>query len=350
MAIEQLSRSPITRSLHAVEEEMMLVQDVAQPTSAPTSYVAYGEWQKDDHAPEDTIFLGVVWENDYKVMMVGRRLTIGYTVTSNDSGVSWRVDTFSSNVFSDVAMYYDSSSTKTYFVASSITSSVLVSSDFGVSWNASTTNLGAAMNGVTVGSNGVAFAVGNVGYVYRLTTTDGFMTGEELRVGTTTLRDACTVNGVDVYVVGDSGTMYYSANSGTDWSSVTSPTSQSLYDIQAASASIMYVYGANNVVFKTTNGFSSTTTLTVFTANSTTITSLTPHALSVVNSALVFIGSFGGSIYVTKNGGKTWDFTGEPSRGQPITCLGAYQSNLALAGDYYGNGFFLHPAPTQSPT
>lgn len=140
-----------TLFMHNRNSDHMSLTEFTQPTSSPTGRIAYGEWNKRTFSSGTTIFIGAAWENEYKILMVGKDLTDGVMVSSNDSGTTWqRTRTINDKIFSDVVYFHDLNTNTSYFIASSDSESILSTVDFGLTWNQTSAD-GVAMNGVTVG-------------------------------------------------------------------------------------------------------------------------------------------------------------------------------------------------------
>lgn len=58
--------------------------------------------------------------------------------------------------------------------------------------------------------------------------------------------------GDDFYAVGDNGVIYQSADEGVTWSSLTSPTTENLYDVEVVGVNV-WIAGSNGVLYRTTD-------------------------------------------------------------------------------------------------
>lgn len=141
-----------------------------------------------------------------------------------------------------------------------------------------------------------------------------------------------TVDGTVLYAVGVAGNVY--KYSGSSWSKLmSSTTTNNLYSVAMTSNNEVFLYGASNFVAKTIDGGSTWTTLSVFTSGSTTIIR-PPHALSMLTSSVVMIGSGSGAIRETITSGVKWNDATiiASSTGRSILCLYLYSSNVGIAG------------------
>lgn len=111
-------------------------------------------------------FVSAAFSSPTVCVMVGYNTNGGSIIRSKDSGVSWTLasTTFSLAQTSDVAQIAISS--KIYFLVVSKAGLIYLSSDNGLTYNATTTitgsnqQTGASLNGVDIGSNFNAYAVG----------------------------------------------------------------------------------------------------------------------------------------------------------------------------------------------
>jgi photosystem II stability/assembly factor-like uncharacterized protein len=149
-----------------------------------------------------------------------------------------------------------------------------------------------------------------------------------------------TIDGTVLYAVGTSGNVY--KYSGTSWTQLmSSVTMNTLYSVSMTSNNDVFLYGASNFVAKTSNGGSTWNTLSVFTGTSATYSSTRPpHAISMLSSSIVMVGS-GSSLRQTITSGSTWTDAMEISSGRTLSCLFLYSSNVGIAGKCITNYFVL---------
>jgi photosystem II stability/assembly factor-like uncharacterized protein len=95
------------------------------------------------------------------------------------------------------------------------------------------------------------------------------------------------------------------------------------------------VYGSDNYVAKTTDAGINWSPLSVFTSGTTTVSdSIKPHAIAMVTSSVIFVGSTTGGMLQTSTGGSTWTdaVSVEASAGRQILCVDMYSSIFGIAG------------------
>jgi photosystem II stability/assembly factor-like uncharacterized protein len=145
-----------------------------------------------------------------------------------------------------------------------------------------------------------------------------------------------TLDGTVVFLVGTSGNVY--KHDGSTWTQLMSSiTTNALYSLSMTSNNDVFLYGANNFVAKTKNGGTTWTTLSsVFESGSTSVTATTrpPHAISMLSSSVVMVGSKTGAIRQTITSGSRWKNATTIATGKTIYCLFLYSSNVGLAGKF----------------
>lgn len=135
-------------------------------------------------------------------------------------------------------------------------------------------------------------------FTYALTTSDGGATWT--MTGWQGLRDYSFVSLTEGYgasVVGNS--MKVTTNGGTSWSTITPPTSNSLWGVSAVSSSTAYFVGTGGVFWKTTNGG-----LTSSAGSSGTTTDLTDVVFTSATTGFIVVQT--GQIKMTTNSGSSW--------------------------------------------
>ena len=229
--------------------------------------------------------MGVAWAGNATsttVCMVGYYNSIyddeatststGVIIISEDFGLNWssKETLINTNEFYDVAGMMIAE--VGYFIAVggllhpviSNYGSIAYSTNSGRSWStnvfldSSSSHIN-SLNGVSLGSNGNAFACSYMGEIYSSNTSD-------LTHWTTTLNPIysggqllaiSTADGINVITVGESGAIYYSTNSGIDWTlstSVPPVTSVDLFCVSVASSTLAVAGGNSGVVIMSTDG------------------------------------------------------------------------------------------------
>ncbi len=213
-------------------------------------------------------------------------------------------------------------------------------------WQNMTSNYTNSLNDVIVINDTAAICVGGsatVGHV--LGTGDAGISWSATLVSSTSL-NAAALSSTGLWVVGDSGKLFYSSN-GTSWSAASSGTTSNLNDIQFSTSSTAYVVGDGGAVIKTTNSgmtwsnpvSSGTTTNNInalyFTSdqngviggNSNGLQGFTKRTINgagdfgadfqtlsiindiyFINPSLGYAVGKGGNIFKTVNGGASWSF------------------------------------------
>ncbi len=148
-----------------------------------------------------------------------------------------------------------------------------------------------------------------------------------------------TLDGTTVFAVGNGG--YVFKYDGTSWTQLytsllllSSP--PNLYSLSLTSNNELFIYGSINFVAKSINGGTSWSQLSVFTSGSTTISTSTrpPHAISMLTSSVVFVGSVSGALRQTVTSGVKWtdSTTLASAAGRMILSVDIFSSNVGVAG------------------
>lgn len=153
---------------------------------------------------------------------------------STDAGVSWSSVLKINSIYSatlqkfTVGRIYDIATQSTdgtvYFVAVSETGQVYTSSNSAVNWKKSS-QLDAALYGISMGRNGIAYAVGvsntsQQAVIFQSSNSSGYSNWIKASLSTNVisqLNSVSTYDGVSVYTVGLHGVLYSSRNSGLNW-------------------------------------------------------------------------------------------------------------------------------------
>ena len=288
-------------------------------------------------------YLGADWGSSSEVVMVGRNFFDGVVVYSLDRGSTWDRVVFEGDTLADVAAIAGTEGT--YFIAAANSGGIYYSTDYGATWTYADTIIPAYLYGVGVGSNEKAYAVGQVGTVYVANSSTSFAVWEDVSVPGTTrqLNDVSSFDGVTVYVVGNTGTIYKSADGGASWTQCTSGTTNHIYSISQASNNVAMVTGAENYAARTLDGGATWTTMSVFSSGSTTAARV-PHVVSMLTTTVAYMASVAGGIYRTVDGGNSWKVENTAESGQSIFSLQIYSTDVGIAGDAFGNAYVLSPA------
>ncbi|MBA3704606.1 MAG: T9SS type A sorting domain-containing protein [Bacteroidetes bacterium] len=101
-----------------------------------------------------------------------------------------------------------------------------------------------------------------------------------------------------VFVAGQYGTILKTTNGGATWVTQTSGTSQQFYDIKFINSNVGFAVGDNGAVVKTINGGTNWTNVS--------LTSQSMRVVKFINSTTGFITGAGSTIFRTTDGGSTW--------------------------------------------
>lgn len=165
----------------------------------------------------DVDFVSAAWSNALTVVMVGYNDVHGGIVRSSDAGLTWMSVFTGSSKISDIAAIGTASSYKFFVVATD--GKVYLSIDNGLIFR-SLANLPAELYGISVGKNGNAYAVGgslSAGKVFLSSNATSYSVWKTISPITATpvLFTAVTsYDGTRTIVVGYTGNIYYTTNSG----------------------------------------------------------------------------------------------------------------------------------------
>jgi len=220
-----------------------------------------------------------------------------------------------------LANYYAIDVSGSFGVAGADSSTVAVTTDGGKNWTAQTVGFGSYF-GVEVFASTYALVVGTSGNIYR--STNSGSTWTQMTSGTTvTLRSIDMITSTTGWAVGDSGKILKTTDSGATWTIQTSGTSSSLYRVAAVSDTIAWAAGGSGTILKTTNGG---TTWTAQTSGTTTFI----RALDAISSTEAWVGTTAGVILHTTNSGTTWSTISTLTGSNYIFSMDFYSSSLGL--------------------
>ena len=227
------------------------------------------------------------------------------------------------------------------------TAELYYSSDIGRNWTlTATTTTAQFFYGVTIGTNGIAYMIGEKYKIFQASSDSGFSvlttvfnpTASTLSLSSSSLKRyhflaVCTIDGVSSIAVGNVGIIFYSKDTGSSWhASSSSATTADINALSCLSSTVAVASGANGYVAKTVNGGVTWTLLSVFSSSS-----FTSYGISIVNSNVIFVSGFilgdstyQGSIYKSFDGGNTWKLDTDSLYN--IYSLSMYSSVLGAAG------------------
>jgi photosystem II stability/assembly factor-like uncharacterized protein len=185
----------------------------------------------------------------------------------------------------------------------------------GDSWVAQTIPTTSPLRGVNCVSN-VCYAVGSDATVLKTTDGSSWVSLDTAYETTTapSFWDVWVVNSTatTAIAVGNSGEIYRTTNSGSNWSLVSSGVTESLFGVHFASESIGWIIGGSSTLLKTINGGSDWTA-----QDSDGVSFLWGVTSYSTDKAWISGGS--GKILKTIDGGSNWDAV---STGMPVTFRG----------------------------
>ncbi|RYG93411.1 hypothetical protein EON65_58955, partial [archaeon] len=223
-------------------------QPSSQPSVAPSAITLNSIWYHVSAGLSSYLYRGSTCISSTECILVGAASTDGVFSVTINRGLTWTNTILSSTTLNDVAGYSDAGGSQ-YYIAVAETTGIFVSTDMGSSFT-KVSNANYNLFGVGISQNGVAFVVGYSCTVYRSTAANSFATWSSLPCAATSkdLYDTASIDGLTVYIVGQTGTMYKSTDGGTGWTALTSGTTNNLYAISLASNQVGMVLGANNYV------------------------------------------------------------------------------------------------------
>lgn len=324
---------------------------LSKPTNIPTAYIALGEWIKVEATTSSDIFYGSAWVSSNDVILVGRSFTDGIAAKSSNRGLSWTSTILYDTPLSDLSSFTDTVNDIKYSIAPCSTGGIFISVDYGETWNLPSSLIEYNLHGVSIGSNGNAFAVGQAGIVYYSDLSSSYDSWSYVSVTGVSppqLNTVTTFDGIIVYTAGGLGNIYRSVDGGQSWSALSSGTNYNLYSLSQSTNNNVMVLGAENFALRTKDGGQNWIAMSIFQSGSTTVqgspTNLRPpHALSMISTSVAFAGSASGEVYRTNNGGLRWE--SETSividAGQSAYTLRVESTNVAIVGDSTGNAYVL---------
>ena len=240
------------------------------------------------------------------------------------------------------------------------TAQLYYSSDIGENWAlVSTTTEVRFFYGVAIGSNGIAYIIGEKYKIYKASNNDSYSsltaifspTAETLSLPSSSylkryrFSAVCTVDGQNIIAVGNLGIIFYSTNSGLTWQSSTSNAMSTAVDVNAVSClspSVAVASGADSYVSKTVDGGVTWTALSVFGSGA-----YSSYGISIVSTNVIFVSGFilddethQGSVYKSFNGGATWKL--DTLSLYNIYSLAMYSPILGSAGMVAGSPYTVY--------
>lgn len=133
----------------------------------------------------------------------------------------------------------------------------------GTSWNLYTSSTQADLFEVVALGNTKAICAGNFGELYSTNNSGTSFSDIQQRYITVGLNAITTPNSLDIFAAGNQGTIIKSSNSGSSWTTLTTPTTETLNDIQFINANIGVCVGNTGTLLRTANGGSTWSLISV---------------------------------------------------------------------------------------
>ncbi|MFM7022646.1 MAG: YCF48-related protein [Flavobacteriales bacterium] len=190
-------------------------------------------------------------------------------------------------------------------------------------WNKINVSTTRHLNAVAFPSATTVFIVGDSGTILKSTNT-GTSFGS-VNSGTAKNLKDIVFTGTTGVAVGSSGTILLSTNSGNSWNSITSPTVNDLNAVAFFNASNGIIVGNNGTILKTSNGGTSWTNITPITIY------LLNKVLYLSANEVVACGAHG-TVMKSTNGGNDWSIV-NASTNRYLSDLISYNDSLLFVGD-----------------
>jgi photosystem II stability/assembly factor-like uncharacterized protein len=208
----------------------------------------------------------------------------------------------------------------------------------GTQWSAVSSTI-VGLNGVTIGSNGNAYVCGASARVYcsSYSTSSAFATWTDVSpsLASDTFYAVSTYDGINVIAVGGTGSIYYSSDSASTWTSASSGTTGIINCISHGSSSFAISAGQNSYVARTSDSGATWTIMSVFSASTVFIRF---QAVSVLSTSQAFVAGNNGEIWRTLDGGTSWKRV--TSTGSTLFSIGMYDLLTGVAGATAGSGVY----------
>jgi photosystem II stability/assembly factor-like uncharacterized protein len=144
---------------------------------------------------------------------------------------------------------------------------------------------------------------------------------------------------VNVITVGESGGVFYSNNSATNWYTGSSGTTADIFCVTHSVAGDSNLKamagGSSGYLARTTNGGKTWTSMSVFSS----LVTIKFHSISMLTNDTAYVAGNNGAVFMTTNFGSSW--TRIASTGVTLYSLAVYDSLTAVAGAASGSGIYV---------
>lgn len=282
-------------------------------------------------------YLSATWSDVGTAIVAGYSLDEGYLIKTTDYGYTW--NRIASDIHFDPLFEIASkklSDNNIYYLAVSETGIVYNSTGDGSLWSSQQRPI--QLYSATIGSNGESYICGDGFTIYKTTLPEVSWT-DVTPGGGTTCYGVSTFDGVNVIAVGDSGTVYYSSDSGSTWTLSSGVTESFLYSAAHGSSSVSVIGGLDGFVARTTDYGASWTPVSPF--SSAYI--IRYHSISLLSVSDIYVAGYrdseqDGAIYYSSNGGTTWDLMDTTEH--QLLCIAMYNSEKGIAGSDGRTGIY----------
>lgn len=184
----------------------------------------------------------------------------------------------------------------------------------------------------------LGYAVGYVGISNDviLKTTDGGDTWKSLNSGEGRLNDSLFYNESLGHIIGENNAYAYSTNAGQTWTSVSINSGTDWNSLSAPTSAIVYAVGDNNTTFQVYKTADSGATWTV-TGAGTAPANVDYYGVKFITATNGFIIGAGQRVYYTTNGGTDWTATAANPGSATLNDLYVYDSTTLWVIDSSGN-------------
>ena len=228
-------------------------------------------------------FVAAAWSTPTTCVLAGYSgSTLGAIIRSTNAGTKWNTVYSGTASIADISATFSASANvdTSCYVAVSSSGAIYVSRDNGASFALATTKGSTNLKGVSIGTNGNAYAVGlstllpysSKAFQSNIRQSPSFSTWNDIspQIGGTTpstlLTAVSSFDGISVIAVGYQGAIYYSNNNGTTWLTGNSGVSVTLQCVSSGNSTTAMAAGDSATMLLTVNGGVTWTTLAFSTA------------------------------------------------------------------------------------
>ena len=238
-------------------------------------------------------FVAAAWSTPTTCVVAGYSgSSLGAIIRSTNAGTKWNTVYSGTSSIADISATFSASANvdTSCYVAVSTSGAIYVSRDNGASFALGSSKGSTNLQGVAIGTNGNAYAVGlstllpfsSKAFRSTLNQSPSYSIWNDVspQIGgvtpSTFLTDVSSFDGVSVIAVGYQGAIYYSNNNGTSWLMGTSGVTVNLQCVSSGNSTTAMAAGDGGTMLLTLNGGATWTTL----AFSTAIQNILPTSAS----------------------------------------------------------------------